>query len=198
MPWNVRNPMTERLRFVMRLENGERMTDLCQEFGISRKTGYKFWERYKQQGVAQLGDASRARKYIAHKTSQEIETLVVEARKADRSWGGRKLKDVLERRHPGVTLPSPSTIALILKRHGLVEPRKRKRWPSRYDGVLTKPSRPNEVWATDYKGQFRLGNREYCYPLTITDLDSRYILAIEGLDGTDEEQARAVFEAKNP
>jgi len=194
VPWKVRELMSERMDFVTRLKNGERMTDLCQEFGISRKTGYKFWERFARAGESGLGDVSRARKSIAHKTPQAVEELLVAARRKQSSWGGRKLKDVLSKKHPGVALPSPTTIAAILKRHGLVEARKRRRLPSRYEGRLTVPSGPNDVWAADYKGQFRLGNRQYCYPLTATDLHSRLILAVEALDATDEEQARAVFE----
>ncbi len=194
MPWKVRELMSERMDFVMRLKNGERMTDLCQEFGISRKTGYKFWERFTRAGESGLGDASRARRGLAHKTPQAVEELLVAARREHHTWGGRKLKKVLGDKHPGVTLPSPTTIAAILKRHGLVEARRRKRRPSRYEGRLTVPSGPNDVWAADYKGHFRLGNRQYCYPLTTTDLHSRLILTIEALDGTDEEQAREVFD----
>jgi len=180
--------------FVTRLEKGERMTDLCREFGISRKTGYKFWERFKRRGVTALGDESRAPRRVARRTSEALEQLLVEARKAHDTWGGKKLKDVLEREHPDLRLPSPSTVSAILKRHGLVKDRKRRRHPAARSGSLTTAQTPNEVWAADYKGQFRLGNREYCYPLTATDLASRFILAIEALDGTDEEQARAVFE----
>jgi putative transposase len=186
--------MTERMYFVTRLEKGERMTDLCREFGISRKTGYKFWERFKRVGVAALGDESRAPKRLTSKTSEAMEQLVVEARKAHRTWGGKKLKEILEREHPEVKLPAVSTVAAILKRHGLVQERKRRRHPASQGGPLTPARGPNEVWAADYKGQFRLGNREYCYPLTATDQASRFILAIEALDGTDDEQARAVFE----
>ena len=194
MPWKVSDPMTERMHFVTRLAKGERMLDLCREFGISRKTGYKFWDRFQRQGVTALEDQSRARKRIAHKTPEAIEQLLVDARTAHPSWGGRKLKNVLEREAPGVVLPSAGTIAAILKRRGLVQGRKRRRRPSRYEGALTTAQGPNDVWAADYKGHFRLGNREYCYPLTATDLHSRFILAVEALDGTDEEQARGVFE----
>lgn len=194
MPWKVIDPMTERMQFVMRLKNGERMTDVCQEFGISRKTGYKFWERFQHEGVRALEDSSRARKRLAHKTPPAIEELLVEARKAHMTWGGRKLRAVLALEQPGVVLPSATTISAILKKQGLVQARKRRRQPSRYAGKLTVAQRPNDVWAADYKGQFRLGNREYCYPLTASDLHSRLLLAVEALDGTDEEQARAVFE----
>jgi transposase InsO family protein len=194
VPWKVSRPVTERMEFLSRLGKGERMVDLCSEFGISRKTGYKFWDRFKRAGARALEDQSRARKTIAHKTPEAVEQLLVEGRKAHPSWGGRKLKDVLEGDHPGVVFPSAGTVAAILKRHGLVQERKRRSPPSRYTGRLTVPQGPNEVWGADYKGQFRLGNREYCYPLTATDLHSRFILAIEAFDSTDEEQARAAFE----
>jgi transposase InsO family protein len=194
VPWKVSHHVTERMHFVTRLVKGERMVDLCREFGISRKTGYKFWERFQREGVCALEDQSRARKRIGHKTPEAIEQLLVEARKAHNSWGGRKLKNVLEGQNPGVTLPSAGTIAAVLRRHGLVQARKLRRRPSRYTGKLTTAEAPNEVWAADYKGQFRLGNREYCYPLTATDLHSRFILAIDALDSTDEEQARVAFE----
>ena len=194
MAWKVSDPMTERMYFVTRLEKGERMTDLCREFGISRKTGYKFWERFKRQGVTALADEPRAPKRVARKTAEAMEQLLVEARGQHPSWGGKKLKNVLEREHPEVKLPSASTVSAILKRHGLVKERRRRRHPAARSGPLTAAQAPNEVWAVDYKGQFRLGNREYCYPLTATDLASRFILAIEALDGTDEEQARVVFE----
>jgi transposase InsO family protein len=187
--------MTERMLFVTRLAKGERMTELCREFGISRKTGYKFWKRFERHGVEALRDESRAPARVARKTSEAIEQLLLEARKAHSSWGGKKLKDVLEREQPGLKLPAVSTIAAILKRAGLVSGRKYRRRPAIAGaGALTAAQEPNHVWAADYKGQFRLGNREYCYPLTASDLFSRFVLAIEGLDGTDEEQARAVFE----
>jgi transposase InsO family protein len=194
VPWKVNHRMTERMQFVTRLAKGERMTDLCREFGISRKTGYKFWERFERRGVAALDDESRAPKRVARKTSPAMEQLLLEARKAHGTWGGRKLKAMIEREHPELRLPSASAVAAILKRNGLVKDRRRRRHPGPWRGELTAADGPNEVWAVDYKGQFRLGNREYCYPLTATDLASRFILAIEALDGTDDEQARAVFQ----
>jgi transposase InsO family protein len=186
--------MNERMEFVTRLSKGEPMTDLCEELGISRKTGYKFWRRYQEQGVRGLEDASRAPKRVARRTSAAVEELLVNARKRRTNWGGKKLKDVLEHKHPGLKLPSASTIAAILKRRGLVTGRKRRRRPELYAGSLTQPQTPNEVWGVDYKGQFRLGNGRYCYPLTASDLCSRYLLVTEALDGTDEESARPVFE----
>lgn len=194
MPWKVSHLMSERMEFVARLSKGERMTDLCEELGISRKTGYKFWRRYQEKGVVGLEDASRAPKRVRAKTNAAMEELLVQARKAHNSWGGRKLKDVLETKQPGLRLPAASTITAVLKRHGLIKARKRRRRPERYVGGLTQPQAPNEVWGVDYKGQFRLGNGRYCYPLTASDLCSRYLLVTEALDGTDEASAREVFE----
>src|SRR4029453_4567880 len=162
--------MSERMEFVTRLSKGERMTDLCEELGISRKTGYKFWRRYQEQGVLGLEDASRAPKRVARRTSAAVEELLVKARKAHTNWGGKKLKDVLEQKQPGLKLPSASTIAAVLKRRALVAGRKRRRRPAPYAGTLTQPQAPNEVWGVDYKGQFRMGNGRYCYPLTASDL----------------------------
>jgi transposase InsO family protein len=193
LPWKVSHPMSERMDLVLRLEKGERMTEVCQELGISRKTGYKFWQRYQAQGARGLEDASRAPKRVARKTGAEVEQVLVDARKAHPSWGGRKLKAMLER-NMQTQLPSAGTIASVLKRHGLVAKRRQRRRPAPFAGSLTMATAPNQVWAVDYKGQFRLGNGEYCYPLTASDLCSRYLLATEALDGTDEGSAREVFE----
>jgi len=172
------------------------MTDLCLEFGISRKTGHKIWARYQERGLAGLEDRSRAPKRIAHRTDAAMQAAVVEVRRAHKTWGGRKVGDWLRTNQPEVRWPAPSTINDILKRHGLVEPGgqlRRKPGPGGR-GRLGTAELPNDVWCTDYKGQFRLGNREYCYPLTTSDLLSRYLVTLESLDGTDEEQARPVFE----
>ena len=196
MPWRVSHQVNERMQFVARLAKAERMTDLCLEFGISRKTGHKIWARYQEQGLAGLEDQSRARKRIAHRTDAATQAAVVEVRRAHTTWGGRKVRDWLRANQPEVRWPAPSTINDILKRHGLVKPggqRRRKPGPAGR-GQLRTAELPNDVWCTDYKGQFRLGNREYCYPLTTSDLLSRYLVTLESLDGTDEEQARPVFE----
>jgi transposase InsO family protein len=192
VPWKVSDPMSERMDLMLRLQRGESMAEVCRDLGISRKTGYKFWQRYEAQGARGLEDASRAPKRVAGKTPAEMEDVLVEARKAHPSWGGRKIKAVLERK--GATLPSAGTIAAVLKRHGLVKQRRRRLRPSAYVGALSPGQAPNEVWAVDYKGQFRLGNGQYCYPLTASDLFSRYLLATEALEGTDQAGAREVFE----
>jgi putative transposase len=185
--------MIERGIFVTRLEKGERMADLCKEFGISRKTGYKFLERYKRCGEIGLSNQSRRPERFAHSISQEIEDLIVAMRWEHPTWGAPKIREILHQRHPGVRLPVRSTIHEILDRHGLVKHRKRHRFPAN-PTTLRQTNEPNDLWCADYKGQFRLGNRSYCYPLTITDHFSRFIIACEALEDTTSINAIPVFE----
>jgi len=184
--------------FVSRLEQGERMTDLCLEFGVSRKTGHKIWDRYREKGPAGLADESRAPKRVANRTSAEIVQRLVELRKAHPTWGGRKLRDWLCQHEGTAKWPAPSTMTDIFRRNGLIDPEgsrsKRRRGPTVAWSTLKGATQPNDVWCVDYKGQFRLGNREYCYPLTTSDLFSRFLLTLESLDSTDGEEARPVFE----
>src|SRR2546425_11678092 len=157
MPWKVCNPMSERMKFVVRLEGGERMTDLCHEFGISRKTGHKLWNRYQQQGAEGLRDQSRAPLLVPHRTPEPIRDAILEFKNLHPSWGPKKLKVELERRHAGVEFPAVSTIGDILQRAGLVSQRRRRRGVSLYPHGLRVSQKPNDVWCADFKGQFRLG-----------------------------------------
>ena len=136
MPWNVSDRVSERMAFVVRLKAGERMTDLCQEFGISRKTGYKLWERFRELGAAGLFDMSRRPHRMPRQTSEAIRQLVIEARQAHRTWGPRKLRIWLGESHPGLVLPSTSTMGEILARAGLVVRRKRRPRVSPYSSPL--------------------------------------------------------------
>jgi transposase InsO family protein len=182
------------MQFLSRLKAGERMSDLCREFGISEKTGYKFKARYEQLGVFGLTDQSRAPRRIPHRTPRAVIDLLIEERKRHPTWGGRKLKAYVENHHPELVLPSATAIAGWMKRAGLVQSRrKRSDWPRSSTG-LTEPSGPNDVWCADFKGEFRLGNGRYCYPLTITDQFSRYLIACEARDSTRTEGALEVFE----
>jgi len=182
------------MRFVCRLEAGERMTDLCQEFGISRKTGYKIWNRYLHMGPEGLFDFSRRPDRQWQKTSIEIEELVEKERLLHPTWGPKKLKNSLEKRQPGVRLPAHSTISSILTRRGLIKlkkrPRRNKAHPSER---LGQSYGPNDIWTADYKGQFQLKNGKYCYPLTITDHYSRYFISCEAFESIRGEQAKLVF-----
>jgi putative transposase len=184
------------MRFVSRLETGERMTDLCREYEISRKTGYKFLDRYRKQGPRGLFDESR--RPITHpgQTRDEIRKLVLDLKAEKPTWGPAKLFAQLQKRHPGVKIPSRPTIYLLLDRHGLVKKRHQRKRSVPLEGTLIRPtSAPNQRWCADFKGQFRLGNRNYCYPLTISDHFSRYLLSCEGLEGTRTPEAHAVFQA---
>lgn len=195
MPWKARSVMDERVRFISRLLEGERMADLCREFGISRKTGYKFRERYLSHGVRGLVDASRRPIFHPHKTPEITEDLIVGLRRVKPSWGPKKLKARLQVNHPGVPIPAASTIGEILKRYEIPR-RKSKRRIRRVipRGPLRQSASPNQIWCIDFKGQFQLGNRRYCYPLTISDHYSRFLLGCEALENTATDGTWAAFE----
>lgn len=194
MPWTDTDPMTERHKFILAREEGLfTMTELCERFGISRKTGYKWLNRYRKGGVEALQDRSRAPKHCPHQTSKAVQELVIEARRAHPRWGPRKLLDYLGPRHPEVNFPAPSTVGDILKREGLVEPRRPQRRPTHPGTSPIEAEAPGEVWTADFKGEFRLGSSNYCYPLTVQDAHSRYLLACKGLPSTAHSGAKPVF-----
>ncbi len=196
MPWNCTDAMKQRTRFVLNHEDGlYTMTELCERFGVSRKTGYKWLDRYRQHGLDGLKNQSRAPHHCPHRTPQDIEALLVEARRSHPRWGPRKLLDYLRPRYPDVTFPAPSTVGALLKRHGLVEAKRRRR-KTKHPGVAPLvTTAPNQVWGADFKGEFRMQNGHYCYPLTVTDAHSRYLLACQGLPSTRQQGAFEVFEA---
>lgn len=189
MPWKASNPVDQRMEFVVRRQRGESMSELCREFGISRKTGHKLFNRFKDGGAIALFDESRAPGRIPHKTPPALVELIVAERKRKPGWGPKKLKIVLEASH-NVLLPSVCTVAAILKRHGLIEPRRTRRLATPRPTRLREPVAANEVWCIDYKGQFRLGDGRYCYPLTASDQFSRFIVACEGMPAINDEGAR--------
>lgn len=191
MPWDIATPMDLRLELMKRLAAGERPSDLRREYGVTKKTINKYRRRFAQFGAAGLADQSRAPHVIPHRTPPELAALIVAERSAHPTWGPKKLKDILERRL-GRRVPSASTIGDILVRAGLVvKRRKRANYVARPTG-LRPAHQPNDIWCIDYKGQFRLGDNSYCYPLTITDQVSRYILACEGMPAISDEEAREV------
>jgi len=193
MPWKECNQMDERLRFVGRLLDGESMTAVCQEFGISRKTGYKIFNRYKDCGLDGLQDQNRRPYRQANRLPFQVERTILQIKREKPSWGAPKIRERLIRRFPGIKTPAKSTVHAVLERHGMVTPRKKRRY--RAQGTeLSDGKSPNELWCADYKGEFQLGNHQYCYPLTITDYRSRYLLACEALESTKEKFAFTVFE----
>jgi len=185
--------MDERLRFVARLLEGEKMAPLCREFGISRVTGYKIFNRYKECGLDALYDRSRRPYRHANKLPFQVERSILGIKREHPSWGAPKIRDKLIRLYPMIKPPAVSTVHAVLDRHGLVKRRRRRRHKAR-GTELTAAHQPNGLWCADYKGEFMLGDRRYCYPLTITDYRSRYLLACEGLHSTRSDFAFAVFE----
>ena len=183
MPWKECKPMDERLKFVARLLDGEKMSTLCREFGISQPTGYKIYNRYQDQGLIGLEDRSRRPYRHANKLPFQVEKTILQIKREHTSWGAPKIREKLIREFPIILPPAKSTIHAVLDRHSLVKRRKRRRY--RAEGTpLSSPKAPNELWCADYKGEFLPGNKQYCSPLTITDYRSRYLLAREGLDST--------------
>lgn len=179
MPWKEVTHMEELIRFVALARGGQfTITDLCEQFGISRKTGYKHLERYAATGLAGLRPRSHAPHRCPHRTDDEIERIVLAERRLHRTWGPKKLRFVLETKHGIEVPPACSTIAGILRRHGLSVRRRRR--PGVYPALneeLTQPTQPNEVWTVDFKGWFTLGNGQRCDPLTVCDRYSHYLLA---------------------
>lgn len=194
MPWKECSVMDERLRFVARLLDGEAMSDVCREFGISRKTGYKIFDRYKEHGLEALSDRSRRPVRNANQLAPQIEGLIVRCKQEKPHWGARKIRELLVRRLDGdFRIPATSTVHAVLARHDLVKIPGRPR--RRATGTpLSLGAAPNDLWCADFKGEFRLGSGAYCYPLTVTDHASRFLLLCEALESTKEASAITAFE----
>jgi putative transposase len=193
MPWKECHVMDERLRFVARLLEGEKMAPLCAEFGISRKTGYKIFDRYKDCGVAAFTDRSRRPYRQANRLPPQLEAVIVRLKREYPGWGTPKIREKLRRQSVAPQLPAISTVHAVLDRHGLVKSRRRRR-SGATGTALSRPAEPNALWCADYKGEFMLGDHRYCYPLTITDFASRYLLTCEVLSTTQEKFAFTGFE----
>jgi putative transposase len=185
--------MDERLKFVARLLDGEKMAGLCREFGISRKTGYKIFNRYKDCGLEGLMDQSRRPCHSPKKLPFQVERSILGIKREYPSWGAPKIREKLMRKYADLRPPAKSTIHAVLDRHGLVKKRRSRRYKARGTS-LSDPATPNGLWCADYKGEFLLGNKKYCYPLTISDYHSRYLLACEALETTRETYAFTLFE----
>lgn len=195
MAWKNVSSMDERFRFVLEAQLGLfTITDLCHRYGISRKTGYKWLNRFAKQGFDGLRERSRRARHCPHRTGTKMVEQILEQRKQYPRWGPKKIAELLET--AGVAdVPAPSTIGSILKRYGMVRPRRRRRnavgrWPK----SLTKPTEANHVWAVDFKGWFRTGDGKRCDPLTASDLHSRYVLCCQALNGQTVAVARPAFE----
>jgi len=186
--------MDQRTQFIADyLRDSLSVSELCALYGVSRKTGYKWIDRYVQQGPAGLAERSRQPRSSPNATPAHIVAAFVELRTHHPSWGAKKLLSILERRQPRWDLPGRSTVCEILSRNGLV-PKKRHRRAIGHPGSPSSPMRaPNDVWSADYKGQFKTGDGRYCYPLTVTDNCSRFLLGCQALTSTAGEAAKPVF-----
>ena len=194
MPWRTTAPMDQRTQFIAdHLRETQTITALCDRYGISRKTGYKWIARYLRLGPAGLEEHSRRPHRAPNQTADEIVAAILEARHRHPAWGGKKLRALLQRRHPRWTLPGRSTVCDILSRHGLIPTRRQRRRLGHPGKPTTIMGAPNAVWCVDYKGQFKTGDGRYCYPLTVTDGFSRYLLGCQGLGSTAVAEAQPVF-----
>jgi putative transposase len=193
MPWRECNVMDERVKFIVRLLEGEKMAALCREFDISRKTGYKILEHYEDTGLEGLTDRSRRPYRHANQLPFQIEALIVRPKNEKPTLGAPKIMELLARRYPDVHRPAISTIHAVLDRRELVKQRKGRKNKA-VGTVLSNSEQPNDLWCADYKGEFMLADRRYCYPMTITDYASRYLFAVEALQSTKEVTAFTVFE----
>lgn len=180
MPWKETCVMDERMLLVARYREGRRpLTEICRDAGISRKTAYKWLARFVAEGAAGMTNRSRAPHVQARQTPQDVVDQIVALKRDHLTWGPKKLVAALRRRKPKVAWPAPSTVSEILDARGLVKRRKRRSRTPPYRHPLLPFEAPNDVWSADFKGQFKTGNGAYCYPLTIADGFSRFLLTCE-------------------
>jgi transposase InsO family protein len=197
MPWKEVKPMDQRLRFISDYLNDYfSITELCNRFGISRTTGYKWINRYQASGRPDaLFELSKRPHHSPNMTADEVVQALLTVRDKHPFWGPRKLLCLVAAKHPEYDLPAESTVALILKRHGYIKPR-RKRIKRYHPGrPLTMMTHPNVVWTADFKGHFKTLDGLYCYPLTIADGYSRYLFSIDGMLSPLQKPVKTVFKS---
>lgn len=196
MPWNVSGVVEKRKEFVEDYESGDwSVSQLCRMHGISRVTGHMVLRRWREQGEAGLAEHSRAALRHPNQTPLEIEKLVLGLRREHPLWGPRKLKVVLEQRHPELIIPAASTMGAMLDREGLTHRRRKRRHVEPYRQPFAAVRAPNDEWASDFKGWFRTGDGTRIDPLTITDTSTRYLLRCQAVEKTDTVRVQAVFAA---
>jgi putative transposase len=195
MPWRETAPMKERMRFITDWERDlYSMVELCERYGVSRKTGYKWVERFEQEGPDGLGERSRAPHHCPHRIAADVAAAICAGRRQHPSWGPDKILHWLKRRHPELELPATSTAGDLLARRGLVKKRRRRRHYTHPGVVPPTTAEPNDLWTADFKGHFRTRDGLYCYPLTVADQHTRYLLGCRGLLSTQGQGVRPVFD----
>ena len=185
MPWRTCTVEKERARFVVEAELSDLLhAELCRRYNISRPTGYKWIRRYREEGLKGLEDRSHRPNSCPHATSEAVVERILQVRKK-RDWGARKIRTRLQKDPEILHVPSPDTITRILRRHGCIDPRKPRRRRTHPGPPLPIEPQPNATWTADFKGEFRTGDGKLCYPLTIQDGYSRFLLECRGMLGLD-------------
>jgi transposase InsO family protein len=196
MPWKESRIVNERVKFIADVLKGEEsITELCLRYAISRKTGYKWMERFQQAGPAGLEDLGHRPQSCAHATPEVVTQEILKLRFQHPTWGARKLRARLEQTRGDIHWPAASTINTILRRAGLVHTRRRKQRVTPSTSPLGEVTAPNQLWCMDFKGFFRCGNRERCDPFTITDAHSRYLIRCQAVPKIDFEHVDAICDA---
>ena len=194
MPWDQTSAMDQKRLFIADyLSRSFTIVELSERYGISRPTAYKWIRRFLDRGYSGLDELPRRPTRCPHRTADALVEVILELRRRHPSWGPKKLLKILRKRRPATTWPCRATVSDILKRHGMIKRKRRRAYPGHPGKPMTPMNRPNEVWCADYKGEFKTGDGYYCYPLTVTDGCSRYLLECRGLYSTEHALAQPVF-----
>ena len=195
MSWKEVNPMQQKILFIADyLRQTSSLTALCFQYGISRKTGYKWIQRFESSGIDGLNEQSRRPNSNPAKTPYRFQQAIIELRQKYKTIpGAKKIQVMLAQRYPNEVIPSKSTIYNILNQAGLVQSKRRKRRVAPYPQPFSPVTDINELWSVDYKGQFKLNNGQWCYPLTVMDHKSRYLFACDALKGPLLKETKSVF-----
>lgn len=193
VPWKETSVMEQKEEFILYWKSGSySITELSEIFEISRPTSYKYIERYEKYGLPGLLEMSRRPRNIPTKTQPRIEKEILKLREKHPRWGAPKLLVLLEDKFPNENLPKVSTVNLILKRNGLIKERRKRKKVEPVHPIFD-PLKPNEVWSSDFKGKFRMGNKIYCYPLTVADSYSRYVFTAKGMHSGTMKNCKPVY-----
>src|SRR5256714_4807559 len=195
MPWKETSAMDQRIQLIADWVSVDyRKSELCRIYGISRPTADKWIRRYDQGGLQGLKELGRTPHHHPNQTAEELRALIVQTKLRRQKWGPKKVLDWLRRERSELKWPADSTAGEILKRAGLVQPRQRRRRVAPYSEPFGECGAPNQSWSADFKGDFLLGNGRRCYPLTISDNFSRFLLLCRALERPRQEEVQPWFE----
>lgn len=195
MPWKVKEPMDERIGLIADWKSGKyNITELAVIYGVSRKTVYKWTRRYEEKGIEGLKELSRAPLSHPTQTTEEVIEELIKEKLEHGNWGPKKIVKRLVARRPDIQWPAVCTVEKWLRRHGLVKERRRRKRVPPYSEPFLQCNAPNKVWSADFKGQFRMGDGTWCYPLTVSDNMSRYLLMCRGVESPSHDDTQQWFE----